>query len=90
MVQGLPYWKLGFDNDMDDNDRMLVGDRMNDDECKEMNERFKHECYPHIVIFQLQKIPYDKCPRNVYYRLSRELWEDLELWLQNQDDCYKL
>ena len=63
---------------------------MEDEEVKEMNERFKGEWYPHILIFQLQKIPFDKAPRNVYYRLGAELWEDLELWLQNQDDCYKL
>ena len=63
---------------------------MNDEEAKEMNEKFEKEWYPHIVIFQMQKIPYDQPPTNRYYRVSRALWEDLQIWFNSQEDVYKL
>ena len=60
------------------------------DSVEEMKAKYAKEWYPHIVIFQLQKVPYDMAPVNCYYRMSRDLWEDMQRWLSEQDDAYKL
>jgi hypothetical protein len=72
------------------NDSRLAGDRMNDEECKEMNAKLSGEWYPHLIIFQIQKVPFDQTPTNIYYRVGSELWGDLMIWLQAQEDAYKL
>jgi hypothetical protein len=48
------------------------------------------EWYPHYVWLVQWKCETAKAPRIVYYRVSSELWHDMLVWLNMQEDAEKI